>query len=116
MAVVQPLERTRDVDVELKVILVLGLVDPLEVPDNVLLDLGSEWFRGVDLIVGRRVEIEGPITSCDDLIIGEEVNTDGERDKEGHHHHPRWPFRLGRPGKKKSKREHQKGRPIFGRQ
>ena len=67
MAVVQPLERARNVDVELKVVLVLGLVDSLEVLDDVLLDLRSEWFWGVDLVIRGCVEIEDPSASCDDL-------------------------------------------------
>ena len=81
MTVVQPLERTRNVDVEFEVILVLGLVDPLEVEDDIFMDIVSEWLGGLDLVVGGCVEVENPSGSRDNLIIGEEVTT--ERRREG---------------------------------
>ena len=76
VAVVQPLERTRNVDVELKVVLVLGPADLLEVADDVLVDVGSEWLRGVDLIVGGRVEVEDLSANVDDLTIVEDFITE----------------------------------------
>jgi len=81
VTVVQPLERTRNVDVEFEVILVLGLVDPLEVEDDIFMDIVSEWLGGLDLVVGGCVEVENPSGSRDNLIIGEEVTT--ERRREG---------------------------------
>ena len=81
MAVVQPLERTRSVDVELKIVLVSGTVDSLEVADDIFMDIGSERLGGPDLVVGGRVEVEDPNGSCDNLVIAEEVNT--EREGEG---------------------------------
>ena len=71
VTVVQPLEGTRNVDVEVEVVLVLSLVDPLEVEDDIFMDVGSEWLGGLDLVVGGRVEVEDPSGSCDNLIIGE---------------------------------------------
>ena len=81
MTVVQPLERTRNVDVELKIVLVSGIVDSLEVADDIFMDIGSEWLGSPDLVVGGRVEVEDPNGSCDNLVIAEEVNT--EREGEG---------------------------------
>jgi hypothetical protein len=68
VAVAQPLERTGNVDVELKVVLVLGLVDSLEVADDIFMDVGSEWLRGLDLVVGGCVEVKDPSGSHDRLI------------------------------------------------
>ena len=79
MAVFQPLERTRNVDVEVKVVLVLGLVDSLEVADDVFMDIGSKWLGGLDLVVGGCMEVKDPSGSCDNLIIGDEVNTEIRR-------------------------------------
>lgn len=76
MAVVQPLERTRNVDVKFEVVLVLGLVDSLEVADDIFMDVGSEWLGGLDLVVDGSVEVKDPSGSCDNLMIGEEVNTE----------------------------------------
>ena len=47
MTVVQSLERTRNVDVEVKVVLVLGLVDSLEATDDVLMDVGGERLEAL---------------------------------------------------------------------
>ena len=79
MTVVQPLERTRNVDVEVKVAPVLGLVDSLEVADDIFMDVGSEWLGGLDLVVGGCVEAEDTGGSCDNLINREEVNTERRR-------------------------------------
>lgn len=70
VAVIQPLERTRNVDVEVEVILVLCLVDSLEIADDVFVNVGSEWLGGLDLVVGRCVEVKDPSGSCDNLMIG----------------------------------------------
>ena len=67
MTVVQPLERTRNVDVEVKVVAVLGLVDSLEVANDIFMDVCSEWFGGLDLVVGGCVEAKDPNGSCDNL-------------------------------------------------
>jgi len=79
VTIVQPLERTRNVNVELEVILVLGPVDPLEVEDDIFMNVGSEWLGGLDLVVGGCMEVEDPSGSRDNLIIGEEVNTERRR-------------------------------------
>lgn len=79
MTVVQPLERTRNVDVEFEVVLVLSPVDPLEVEDDIFMDVVSERLGGLDLVVDGCVEVEDPSGSCDNLIIGEEVSTDRSR-------------------------------------
>ena len=81
MAVVQPLERTRNGDVEFKIVHVSGTVDSLEVADDIFMDVGSEWLGGPDLVVGGCVEVEGPNGSCDNLVIAEEVNTERRRGK-----------------------------------
>ena len=47
VTVVQSLERTRNVDVEVKVVLVLGLVDSLEATDDVLMDVGGERLEAL---------------------------------------------------------------------
>ena len=52
---------------EFKVVFVLGLVDPLEALDDVLMDVSGEWLGGLDLIVGGGVESEDPGSSGDDL-------------------------------------------------
>ena len=67
VTVVQPLKGTRDVDVEVKVVLVLSLVDSLEAADDIFMDVGGEWLRGLDLIVGGRVEGENPGGSGENL-------------------------------------------------
>ena len=67
VTVVQPLKGTRDVDVEVKVVLVLSLVDSLEAADDIFVDVGGEWLRGLDLIVGGRVEGENPGGSGENL-------------------------------------------------
>jgi len=79
VTVVQPLERTRNVDVEFEVVLVLGLVNPPEVEDDIFMDVVSEWLGGLDLVVDGCVEVEDPSGSCDNLIIGEEVRTERRR-------------------------------------
>ena len=66
---------------EFKIVLVLSPVDSLEVVDDIFMDVGSEWFGGLDLVVGGCVEVEKPDGSRDDLIIAEEVNTEGRRGK-----------------------------------
>jgi len=73
MAVVQPLEQTRNVNMEVEVIVVLGLADSLEVVNDILMNFGREWFRGFDLVVDRCMEVEDPSGSGDDLTIGGEV-------------------------------------------
>jgi len=60
VAIVQPLERTRNVNVEVKVVLVLSFVDSLKVADDVLMDISGEWLRGLDLVVDGRVEVKDP--------------------------------------------------------
>ena len=47
VTVVQSLERTRNVDVEVKVVLVLGLVDSLEATEDVLMDVGGERLEAL---------------------------------------------------------------------
>jgi len=58
---------------EVEIILVLGLVDTLEVADDILMNVGREWFGGLDLVVGGCVEVKDPTGSGDDLIFIEEV-------------------------------------------
>ena len=60
VAIVQPFERTRNVNVEVKVVLVLGLVDSLNVANDVLMDIGGEWLGGLDLVVGGCVKVKDP--------------------------------------------------------
>ena len=67
MTVVQPLEGTRNVDVEVKVIFVLGLVDSLEAVDDVLVYVSSERLGGLDLVVDGRMEVEDPGGGGEDL-------------------------------------------------
>lgn len=56
---------------EFKVAVVLGLIDSLEAADEVLMDFGGEWLRGLDLVVGGGMEIEDLGGSRKDLAIGE---------------------------------------------
>ena len=69
VAVVQPLEGTRKVDVEVKIGFVLGLVDPLEAADDVLMYVISERLGGLDLVVGGCVEVKDPGGGGEDLVI-----------------------------------------------
>ena len=45
---------------EFKVAVVLGLVDSLETAGDVLMNVPGEWLRGLDLVVGGSMEVEGP--------------------------------------------------------
>ena len=52
----------------------MGLIDPLEVADDVPLNISTKRFGGLDLIIGGCVEVEDLRTSGHNLVIGEEVD------------------------------------------
>ena len=64
---------------EVEVIFVLGLVDSPEVADDILMNVGREWFGGLDLVVGGSVEAKDPTGSGDDLMVIEEVTMGKKR-------------------------------------
>ena len=71
VTIVQPLEGTRNVDVEVKVVSVFSLIDSLEAADDVLVDVGGEWLGGIYLVVGGCMEVKDPCGGCDDLAFEE---------------------------------------------
>ena len=64
---------------EVKVVLVLGRVDSLEVANDILMNVGSERLRGPDLVIGGCVEAKDPSRSGHNLIVGKGVSR-GERE------------------------------------
>ena len=52
----------------------MGPVDPLEVADDVPLNVCAKRFGSLDLIIGGCVEVEDLRTSGYNLVIGGEVN------------------------------------------
>lgn len=74
VTVVQSPKRARDVDVEVEVILVLGVVDPLEVANEVLMNVCSEWLGSPDLVIGGGVKSKNPGGSGYNLMVGGLVN------------------------------------------
>ena len=79
---------------ELKIVVVLGLVDPLEVANNILMDIAREWLGGLELVVGGCVEVKDPSGGGDNLIM--EQRSMWEH-RTGYNCHPRSPFRPGQP-------------------
>ena len=79
MPVVQPLERPRQINVEVKVRRVLLLADAREVAEEVFVHARGEGLGRAELVVDGGVEGEGFVDDVDDLgvlCVGEE----GERD------------------------------------
>lgn len=70
VAIVQPLEGARNVNVEVEVALVLGAVDSLEIANDILMNVWSERLRGPDLVIGGCVEAKDPGRSGYNLIVG----------------------------------------------
>jgi hypothetical protein len=67
VAIVQPLERARNVNVEVEVVLVFGPVYSLEISNDILMNVFSERLRGLDLVIGGRVESKDLSSSGYDL-------------------------------------------------
>lgn len=55
---------------EVEVVFVLGRVDSLEVTENVLVNVGGERLRGLNLVIGGGMEVEDPRRSGYNLAIG----------------------------------------------
>ena len=67
VAVVKPLDRARQVDVEVEVVGVLLVADAGEVREDVLVDVEREGRGRELLVVGGRVEGESLVDDFDDL-------------------------------------------------
>ena len=54
--------------------LVGGLIDSLEVANEILVNVVGKRFGGLDLVIGRCVEVQDPSASGYNLVIENEVN------------------------------------------
>ena len=98
VAVMQPLERARNINVEEEVVRVIRLADSLQVTDEILADVDDKRLGGPDLVIGGRVEIKDPSAGGYNLVLEKRsINSGKMVDKVGRNRHSRSLSRLDRP-------------------